>query len=235
MTTPKGMGQSDHPTETRFDRATAFILNEIMDGRIGPGARINEQDVAQRLDMSRGPVREAIRGLSARGLLSLEPNIGARVVLLDSKLIADLYEVRAELEGLAARNAAQQMTEEERAALLDLLAQHEAWIENEPLGPYPPSSLDRDFHMMILRGSKNQMVWRICGQDLRDLLILVRRQHSISPGRGRTALEEHRHIADAIVKGNSPLAELLMVQHIEASRENLLTTIPAPQRRRNGG
>ncbi|MEJ8570734.1 GntR family transcriptional regulator [Microbaculum marinum] len=230
-----GTGDDGRPQETRCDRATAFILKEIIDGRIGPGARINEQDVAQRLDMSRGPVREAIRGLSARGLLSFEPNVGARVVLLDPKLIADLYEVRAELEGLAARNAAKWMTEEDRAALLDLLAQHDLQIEKEPLGPYPLSSFDHDFHTMILQGSKNRMVWRICGHDLRDLLILVRRQHSIRPGRGRDALQEHRQIAEAIVKGNSPLAELLMVQHIEASRESLLASlsvISTPQRRR---
>lgn len=226
--------------ETLSEKATTFIFNAIARGGLKPGARISEQEVAERLQISRGPVREAIRGLIARGLLTFEPNVGARVITLDDEFLNDLYEVRAKLEGLAARLAAERMSEEERETLQSVLAEHERELADQPLGAYPPQSrLDQDFHMLILKGARNQMIWRICGQDLRDLLVLARRQHAVRAERGRNALREHKRIAEAIAEGNGDLAELLMVQHIQASRQNLLAGPPrgdfSRNNRRNGG
>jgi DNA-binding GntR family transcriptional regulator len=220
-------------TEPLHERASVFLLNAIASGELAPGARINEQDIAGRLEISRGPVREAVRGLKERGLLTFEPNVGARVVQLDFELLNDLYQVRAELEGLAAHLAAERMSEHERSALRSALADHEAQLADAPSRPYPQGASDRDFHRLIILGSRNQMIARICGKDLEDLLLLVRRQHALRPERARKALAEHKRIAEAIEERNGQLAELLMVQHIESSRRNLIEAFSSlpPQRR----
>jgi DNA-binding GntR family transcriptional regulator len=90
---------------------------------------------------------------------------------------------------------------------------------------YPRGGSDWDFHLLILKGARNAVIWRICGDELRDMFSLLRNQHGSSPGRGYQALKEHRWIAEAIVAGNADFASLLMAQHIRASRDNLLSAI----------
>jgi DNA-binding GntR family transcriptional regulator len=92
---------------------------------------------------------------------------------------------------------------------------------------YPRGSADWDFHLQILQGSRNKLIWRICGDELRDMFSLLRSRHGSSPGRGQRALKEHRWIAEAIVAGDADLASTLMAQHIRASRNNLLAAMRA--------
>jgi DNA-binding GntR family transcriptional regulator len=216
----------DNHAESLAERAVNHIRSEVAAGALGPGSRINELEIAHRLNVSRGPVREAVRSLTARGLLVAEPNVGARITPLDPELVCELYDVREALESLAARLAAEHMSEDERAQLLALLARHEEELQGKGPRPYPAGGADHDFHLLILKGSKNRMVWRICGIDLRDLLTLVRRQHHMQPDRSRRALTEHKRIAEAVVERNGEVASLLMAQHISASRHNLLGSMP---------
>jgi DNA-binding GntR family transcriptional regulator len=204
------------------DNALAYIRSSIYEGRIGPGDRINELEISQTLGISRGPVREAIRRLSSSGLVVYEPNIGTRVVSPDADDVAQLYAVRESLESLAAGLAATQMTDAERATLTATLDAHEAQMTEANSTSYPRGGADWDFHLLILKASRNSLIWRICGDELRDMFSLLRSRHGSSPGRGRQALKEHRWIAEAIVAGDADLASTLMAQHIRASRNNLL-------------
>lgn len=204
------------------DRVLEHIREMLATGRLGSGDRVNELEIAASLGISRGPVREAIMRLSSSGILVTAPNVGSRVVSLDASSALALYEVREALESLSARLAAERMTEPERRALSDMLDAHVAAMAGKELDAYPAGSSDWDFHLAILKGSRNEVAWRICGRDLRDLLSLLRAQHGKSAGRGRRALQEHIWIRDAIVTGASDLAGLLMAQHIRASRDNLL-------------
>src|SRR5262249_42941038 len=111
------------------------------------------------------------------------------------------------------------------------LAAHDVQMNEENSTSYPRGSTDWDFHLLILKGARNDVIWRICGDELRDMFSLLRSQHGSSPGRGRKALEEHRWVAEAIVAGNADLAALLMAQHIRASRDNLLGAMKASPRR----
>jgi DNA-binding GntR family transcriptional regulator len=209
------------------DQALSHIRALIAQGRIGPGDRVNELEISQQLGISRGPIREAIRRLSSSGLVVSEPNLGARVVNLDEGAVRQLYDVREALEALAAGLAARHMTHAERTLLAETLDSHEAQMSEDGLSAYPRGEADWDFHLLVLKGSRNEVVWRICGDELRDLLSLLRGQHGSSAGRGRRALQEHRWVADAIIAGNADLASLLMAQHIRASRDNLLSAISA--------
>jgi len=207
------------------DRVLGFIRERIARGEIGPGDRLNELEIAQSLSISRGPVREAIRRLSSSGLLVPARNAGSRVVFLDESLVRQHYEVRESLESLAAKLAAERMTAEELAGLKDILDRHEGEMNAAGSSSYLHGASDRDFHLTILRGARNQVIWSICGDQLRDLLGLLRGQHGMTAGRGRRALQEHRWIADAIISRQADLAGLLMAQHIRASRDNLLSVM----------
>jgi DNA-binding GntR family transcriptional regulator len=207
------------------DKVLAFVRSEIYEGRIASGDRINELEISQKLGISRGPVREAIRRLSSSGLVTYEANVGARVVSPDEDGVAQLYEVREALESTAARLAAIHMTPAERTTLMQTLDAHEAQMTEASSTSYPRGNADWDFHLLILKGARNDVIWRICGDELRDMFSLLRSRHGSSPGRGRRALQEHRWIAEAVVAGDADLAATLMAQHIRASRNNLLAAM----------
>lgn len=214
--------QPGNGSRSLSELAFSFIRKLIYDGTLQPGDRINELEISQKLGVSRGPIREAIRRMSSSGLLTVEPNLGARVVSLSTDDVAQLYDVREALEARAAALAAERMTEAEREALLATLDAHQAQMTEESSNSYPRGSADWDFHLLVLRGARNDVIWRICGDELRDMFSLLRSQHGSSPGRGQRALQEHRWVAEAVASGNGDLAAMLMAQHIRASRDNLL-------------
>lgn len=219
--------EADGEAKSRSEKAFDYIRKRIYDGQIGPGARINELEISQQLGISRGPIREAIRRMTSSGLLTFEPNAGARVITLSPDKVAQLYDVREALEAKAAALAAERMTFEERQALIATLDAHQAQMTDDNSTSYPRGGSDWDFHLLILKGARNEVIWRICGDELRDMFSLLRSQHGSSPGRGRRALEEHRWVAEAIERGHADLASMLMIQHIRASRDNLLGFIEA--------
>ena len=115
------MRVSAHSKPDLFERIQAAIVK----GEIAPGTRISEQYLSTTFGIGRGPLREAIRRLEGRRLVVRIPHAGVRVVSLDYAELIELYHVREALEGMACRLAAQNMTEDEIAALRDVLAMHE--------------------------------------------------------------------------------------------------------------
>ncbi len=214
------------------DKCLEHIRSLIASGQLGEGERVNEAEIAQRLGVSRGPVREAIRRLSASGLLVPETNFGTRVAQLETHSVISLFEVRESLESMCAGLAADRMTLRERRKLARILDEHESTMSERNADAYPSGPDDWDFHLAILTGARNEFAWRICGQEFRDLFSLLRARHGRNAARGRRALVEHRWIAEAVIAGNADLAALLMRQHIRSSRSNLLATMKASD---NGG
>lgn len=201
------------------------IRKMIATGELKQGERVKELEISQFLGMSRGPVREAVRRLSASGLLVPSTNLGSRVIVLTEATVRQAYQVREVLESLGARLAALNMTQKERGALLRVLDEHEYVMRETSPNTYPAGDADWDFHIRIFRGARNEFVWRICGEELRDMMTLIRAQHRSTTQRGRRALLEHRWIAEAIQEGQDDLAAALMAQHIRASRDSLLAGI----------
>lgn len=213
------------PRGALAETVAAHIRARIAEGRLGPGDRINEVEIAQEMGVSRGPVREAVRRFASAGLVVSEPNLGARVVTLDAAATRSLYEVREALESLAARLAATRMSAAEKRALLAMLDAHEAAMAAQDSDAYPSGGSDWDFHLAILRGARNEVALRVCGSDLRDMLALLRARHGRSRGRGRRALQEHRWVAEAIAASDAELAGLLMARHIRNSHDTLASLI----------
>ncbi|MGV8989226.1 MAG: GntR family transcriptional regulator [Cypionkella sp.] len=216
------------------DRVLEYIRGLLASGQLSSGDRLNEAEIAMSLGISRGPVREAIMRLSSSGLLVTVANVGSRIVSLNETAALALYEVREALESLSARLAAERMTAGERRQLSEMLASHVEAMDSNEMDAYPSGSSDWDFHLAILKGARNEVAWRVCGNDLRDLLTLLRAQHGKSKGRGRRALEEHLWISQAIARGEADLAGLLMAQHIRASRDTLLGLMRGENTERTG-
>lgn len=204
------------------DRAYAYLREAIISGKLRPGARLSEVDLASQLGVSRGPVREAIRRLAAGRLLTQAPNQSARVIELDEQSVMNVYELREAIESMAAGAAAVRMTDAEREQLDRVLTAHSENFVGSQSDSYPSGINDWDFHHLVLSGSRNELALRICAGDLRDLLALLRAGHRNIKGRGSRALQEHRWIADAIIAGHADLAQTLMAQHIRNSREGFL-------------
>ena len=119
----------EDPHVTISERIFARIQQEIVEGKLKPGSKISEPELARAYGISRGPLREAIGRLEACSLVVRKANVGARVVSLSSEQLLEIYHVREALEGMAARLAATAMSDEEIADLARLLSGHRQQIE----------------------------------------------------------------------------------------------------------
>jgi DNA-binding GntR family transcriptional regulator len=198
-------------------RIYAAIFEEILSGALPAGAKLSEPDLAGRFGVSRGPLREAIRRLEERQLVSCTPNAGARVVMHSPEDILETFVVREALEGMAARLAATNMTQEERAQLRQVFEAERARGRS--------ASYDRDFHMLIVQGSHNSRLRRIINGDYYQLLRLWYARASWLCHATDDSWREHQRILEAIEYRDAEWAEVLMRRHIarlrEASIENL--------------
>lgn len=197
------------------------ISEEIVVGKLSPGEKLNEVELAKRFDVSRGPVREALRRLAERNLVVFLPNAGAKVASFTTEYILHLLEIREQLEGVAAKLSAMHMSSKEKADLRVLFEAHAAAVDATEDNSYIQHPADLDFHYVIIKGSRNPILFDILCGDLYPQLRMFRRRHQSTPGRGNRALEEHRRILTAIEENDPELAELFMQKHISAARENL--------------
>ena len=208
-------------SRTLAEQVFARLQDDIVLGVFKPGARLGEADLAARYGVSRGPLREALRRLESRKLLSREPHVGARVAALSQQDLIEIYHVREALEGMAARLAATCMTTEEVAALQNVLLAHEQQQDLQEDTAYYQREGDLDFHYCIIQGSHNQSLIDMLIGDLYHLVRMYRYQFSAVGHRPRKALAEHRAIVEAIETGDADLAEILMRRHISRARENI--------------
>ena len=132
------------------------LKQEIIEGKIEQGSKITEDGLAKKFGISRGPLREAIRQLESARLIVRIPHAGIRVVTLTQELMADIYTVREALEGMSARLAAQNMSEEAIEELWQLLENHEQEIAQEDGKHYFQNEGDLDFHYRIASSSQNE-------------------------------------------------------------------------------
>ncbi|SNS77769.1 GntR family transcriptional regulator [Antarctobacter heliothermus] len=201
------------------------LLDEIREGRLMPGERLRETELAERLGVSRTPVREAIRQLEADGLVAHVPRIGASVRKLDYAEVMELYEMRAVLEGTAARLAARAASDVELQELETLNQQ----LARAGTGP-EASRLNRIFHATLLDAAKNRFLSRSMLSLQRALLILGPSQLNEST-RADEAVEEHRRLLDVLVARDGGGAEAAMRAHIEASQRIRIRTLRERDRR----
>ncbi|MEJ2479731.1 MAG: GntR family transcriptional regulator [Acidihalobacter sp.] len=215
------------PAVTLSERLFEQIRGAIERGDIAAGSKISEPELARRFGVSRGPLREAIGRLEACGLVERRANVGARVVTLSSEGLLEIFQVREALESMAARLAAEHMTDEEIAGLRELLDQHGRQIDEDSGQAYFQKVGDLDFHYRIVQGSRNGQLIKLLCNDLYHLMRLYRYQFGMQSRRAPRAFVEHRMIVDAIEQRDGEMAELLMRHHIRTSRENVKSMLTA--------
>jgi DNA-binding GntR family transcriptional regulator len=206
---------------TRADEAFDCLQTAIVKGDLTPGEKIGEVELCSRFHLTRGPLREALGRLESRGLLVRRPHAGVKVVAVSADELIELYRIRELMEGLAARQAAERMTDAEIAALRATLDTHETMIEQAQGQAYYQAEGDYDFHHRIATGSRNTKLTQMLLGDLYYMVRMYRYRLSTSAGRPHMALGEHRNIVDAIGNRDGELAEFLMKRHIHAARKNI--------------
>jgi len=206
---------------TRADEAFERLQDAIVSGELPAGERIGEMALCERFNLTRGPLREALRRLESRGLVEKKPHVGITVVRVSSEQLLELYRIREVMEGLAAREAAENMTDDEIRAIRSLLDDHEQGIIASGGQAYYQSEGDFDFHHRIVTGSRNKKLAQMLLGDLYYLARLYRYRLSTFAGRPHRALQEHRHMIEALEQRDGELAEFLMRRHIHAARKNI--------------
>ncbi|HIJ22671.1 MAG: GntR family transcriptional regulator [Gammaproteobacteria bacterium] len=194
---------------TVADRVFDSLCDAIVSGKIAAGSKISEPELAKRFDVSRASLREAIGRLEACNLVNRRPRVGARVVELSLHELLEIYRVREALEGMAARLAAEFMSDKE---LNDLKALLEDELQLDS------GNSNHDFHYAIVQGSQNRRLSHLLCDDLYHLMRMYRYQLGRDSGRASTASKEHGLILDALQDRDGEMAELLMRRHIRKSR-----------------
>lgn len=197
------------------DRVFEWLGEAILRGDIPFGAKLNEPRLAAQLSVSRGPVREAIRRLEEKRLVVRTPNQGARVIEPTVQGLLELFTLREALEGMAAREAAANITPDEIEELWEI-------VRNAPVGNGESTGNLPDLHILIARASKNSLLFRLLCDDYYKLLALYRRQYNIVFGKRADTNHEHERIVAAIADRDQEVAELLMRRHISKARQNLI-------------
>jgi DNA-binding GntR family transcriptional regulator len=195
------------------------IRAAIVEGRYPQGERLLEDQLAQELDVSRNPVREALQALATEGFVVIEPRRGARVASVSSERAIELFEVREVLEGLAARLAAQRRSPEQLAALQAIVAEGEELVAAGKLGELP--ELNNRFHLALHGAAANAMLADVLGR-LAPVITWVYARRIAE--RSTHSWNEHAAIADAIAAGDADLASQRACTHIAAARSAYLGT-----------
>jgi len=193
------------------------LLDGIRAGRILPGDRIREEDVAQSLGVSRTPVREALQHLQARRLVELAPGRGIVVVELNTQQVMELYAMREVLEGAAARFAAQHALPAEIAIMHELADEFDqSKGDAEKL-----ARINHQLHRVIYEAARNRYMHEALN-NLEDALSLLQNTTFSLPERHASASKEHRAIIAAIEARDADKAEAESRHHIhEAQRARL--------------
>ncbi|SHI47142.1 GntR family transcriptional regulator [Parasporobacterium paucivorans] len=198
------------------------LREAIIKGDLKPGERLMEIKLAQKLGVSRTPVREAIRMLQLEGLVTMEPRRGAEVAPITAKELTDVLEVRTALECLAAELACERITEEEEENLRNSLSVFKEAIEKNELTEV--AGIDAHFHELIYKATKNERLVQILN-NLREHIFRYRLEYIREIERRQDLLDEHIDIVNAILNHDKEAARNGMKKHIEKQEKYILTVI----------
>lgn len=204
----------------RSERIRAEIERAILDGRLAPGSKLDEEAIARRHGASRTPVREALQHLASRGLIVLRPNAGAFVVELTVAELAESFETMAFLEAACAAMAARRHTAEDRRRLR---AAHEACGRAAQKGnPAAFYAANARFHECLYAACHNGHLARQT-IDLRNRLEAYRREATFHPGFMALTMREHARILRAVLDMDEAAAASLMRSHLDSLRDDAVS------------
>jgi DNA-binding GntR family transcriptional regulator len=192
----------------------------IVQGKIKPGMRLMEEELAEDMGVSRTPIREAIRKLEKEGLITIEPRRGAYVSQLSKQDMLEILEVRQNVEGFAAELAAKRITEEEKIKLKNIADEYEKAVSENDMAAMIKA--DTTFHHTIVEATRNKLLIQMVEQ-LQELVLRFRYLYYDNFKRSEKMAEEHKLIYQAVLEGNSDVAKESADVHISRLKDLIMS------------
>lgn len=220
-------------------RLREALENDIAAGRIKPGERLDETDLAERFGVSRTPIREALIQLAGSGMVELRPRRGAHVTLLGPRELLEAFEFMGELESACARFAARRMSAAERETLISAFKRCRAARDASDLDAYYHANAE--FHGAIYDASHNRAL-AMNARSLQLKLQPYRRLQLRVSGRLARSFDEHDAVMEALLAGNGEEAGERLRAHVVVQGERFMSllaelqveTAPAQERAKAG-
>ena len=192
------------------------LRQAILKGELKPGERLMEIQLAQKLGVSRTPVREAIRKLELEGLVLMIPRKGAEVAEITIKDLEDVLEVRAALEELAVCDACENITEEQILALKEAADNFQAALESDDL--VKCAETDMAFHEIIYSATNNKRLLQILN-NLREQMYRYRFEYIKDATQYERLIQEHNDIYESIMRKDKETAARVVTRHVDNQEE----------------
>jgi DNA-binding GntR family transcriptional regulator len=200
-------------------RAYRALWNDIVRGRIEFGAQLRPDTIAEQLDISTTPVREALHRMETDGLIVKLPYRGWFVREFSEQEVRELYEMRAALESFSVKLACKRITDEELAWLREHQRLGEAALKTGDMEEY--RIYNRDLHAAVMESARNAYLSSAMGQLTLQSQVLMAKTIRLV-GRPSRAIEEHRDLIELIAARDERAAQALMEQHILSALEDIL-------------
>ncbi|HSK99542.1 MAG TPA: GntR family transcriptional regulator [Rubrobacteraceae bacterium] len=216
-------------TEGRTGSSGVFerLRRMIIEGEYGPDERLIEEQLAERLGVSRTPIRQALTMLEAEGLVEIAPHRGAMVCSFSVEDVRDIYDLRAVLEGYAARRAARRISGEELGRLSELaeemeglagrFSEHEEEIRRLVV-------LNQEFHGTIVVASRNRRLGRLLRGTV-QIPLMFKAFFWYGPHERTISNHYHRQILNALEAGDADRAEIVMREHVYEGRDFVIRAL----------
>ncbi|MDD2980425.1 MAG: GntR family transcriptional regulator [Hespellia sp.] len=211
----------EHQEYSLSSRVFQKIHDDILNGRYKEHDELREISIGKELGVSRTPVREALRQLELEGLVTIIPNKGAYVTGITGKDVKDIYMIRSLLEGLCARWATENITEEQLSQLEEIILLSEFHMnKSSASNAEQVTNYDSRFHTVLYEASASKILGHLL-TDFHRYVQIARRDSVISEERARKSIREHKQILRAIKEKDADLAEQLANEHVLHVLQNL--------------
>ena len=217
--TPEDEGTAQPERGLLSEHIRAVLIDEITTGQIPPRTVLDEAQIGERFQASRTPVREALRQLSAAGLVEIRPRKGVVVLPLTRRKLSEMFEVTAEVEAMCARFATNRMTALERYEIIALHESAAGLAENNDIDQYDEANTR--FHEAIYRASHNEFLVEQALQ-LKVRLLPFRRTQLRQEHRVQASYAEHGLFVRAMTRGDSAEAAVVMREHMLNASDALM-------------
>lgn len=214
------------PRQALHQEVAVRLRQLIVEGRIAPGAKLNERALSERLHVSRTPLREAIKMLAAEGLVELLPNRGAVAAQLTAQDVADTFEVIAGLEGQAGELAAERITPAELDEIRALHYEMLAAFTRRDLSAY--YRLNARIHERINAAARNPVLTQVYA-NVNARLQALRFRSNFDERKWQRAVQEHEAMVELLARRDAPALRALMRQHLQHKRDAVLELMASGQ------
>ena len=214
------------PRQVLHQEVAVRLRQRIVEGHLAPGAKLNERELSEQLQVSRTPLREAIKMLAAEGLVELLHNRGAAVAQMSEQDVADTFEVIAGLEGQSGELAAQRITEAELAEIRALHYEMLAAYTRRDLPTY--YRINAQIHTLINAAARNPVLtqtWRTVNARLQSL----RFRSNFDEAKWKRAVKEHEQMVEGLAARDAAGMRTLLVTHLEHKRDAVLELMRSGQ------